>query len=229
MQSCERFPNGEIRDSERPDFIVDSTIGTLGIEVTRLYWGARDGRLPRQACETIRERITNYVQQELMRSDECGVSVTVLYNRRHEFRKATARSIAEGIVRVVRSNLPARGEENRVPVGRGPSGLPAGVSELIIRRELDFDDNSCTAPEGGILPRLEPGAVERVIRDKEKLITAYRQQVDEIWLVVAIDLIQAATWWVVPRATLESRYKSSFDRAFLVWHMGEKVVELALA
>lgn len=102
-----------------------------------------------------------------------------------------------------------------------------GVAAVHIYRSNAVKSGSWFSMRGGWAVPLPPEAIQKALDDKEAKLTSYRKKADVVWLGLTV-LGTASSKFLVSEAAVRTRYRSSFDRAFLVDLSRERVHELSL-
>lgn len=225
------FPQGEIEDTEEPDFIIYSesgNVGNVGIEVTDLYWESPEGAIPRQAEESIRYRIAGRARGLHEERGLPPVHVSIHFNGNHTFTRSIAEPLASRISKLVEQNVPEIGskyEESYDWVNR--DYFPEEVISIVIYRIPEMKHAFFSSPDAAFIPNLLPKDIMRVLDNKNKKYASYRKRCDESWLVVTMNGAQLSSTFDIPEKTITERYMTPFERVFLL-NSGKEIYELSV-
>ena len=216
-----------IEPCEEPDFILGATPRRLGIEMTDIYWPQRLGTRPRQEQESLRRRVAKLAEQLYQRLDLPPVYVSVHFARQIGLDKRTVRPLAEHIVELTVSNTPPPAQSFAVDSGRQIRAcLPTQVRAMRVHRFDWMRRPSFSVPDGDSVPRLTIAEVQRHIERKNRRYSTYRRKCDAVWLVLSVNGPRLSTAFEVDDDVPAARYDTTFDRVFLLQHMGSSLFQL---
>lgn len=222
------FPEGEIEETEEPDFIVYSEVGNIGIEVTDLYWEVPEGEKPRQAEESIKYRIAGRARDLHEELELPPVHVSIHFSNNHTFQKNIVEQLATRISKLVEQNLPemnSKYEEGYEWVNR--DYFPEEINRIAVYRFPEIKRAFFSAPDAGFIPDLSPRDIVRVLDNKNKKYAFYRKRCNELWLVVNINGSQLSSTFDIPEEAITERYRTPFERVFLL-NSGKEIYELSV-
>ena len=224
------FPDGEVdSECESPDFIVNCGDHRIGIEHTDLYWPSDGKNSPFQEGESMRKRVVDQFRERLESSPVPPVWVALFLNDRLKVSKKRVVSLAGELLDLVQKNIPAMNSVFRVDAAVDWGVLPDEVHELEVRRLKGLDFKEVTAPEAGLVPKLQKSDIERAILRKESRLPAYRENANEQWLLVSVDSGSMATWYTDRKPEVYRGFSTGFDRVFVLWVVSGRVIELDLS
>lgn len=203
------FPKGNILRHERPDFLINTTDGILGIEVTHVYRQMPDGQIPLQQRERVRRKIIEEAQYIYDQSGSGPLVVNVHFDFNFCCKMFDVRATAEKLAALVvllknQSRTEARRDEIPIP----------GIALLRIIRPVK-SASRWSSPFGSFVPPLTPTQIQCVLDRKNLLYAEYRKTCDRVWLVVAMDRFRASMFSLVPESAKQHIYSYQFDSAFL--------------
>lgn len=221
------FPAGRIEPTERPDFLIHrGDASVLGIDVTTMHVSPSPGAVPIQAAQAMRKSIVDRARALYSEASLPAVHVSVFFDDRPSIGKSDVETIAAAICRVVASNLPNDGDRIEVRNWDDRS-LPDPIQEIAVTRLANMTKPFFANPDSVWVAPLLIQDVKRTLESKEELYAAYRKRCQEAWLLICADTAEhMSTWFEFEKEPLAHRYKSSFDRAFLLQQFGQQVHEL---
>ena len=77
------------------------------------------------------------------------------------------------------------------------------------------------------MPDIPSDLVLARINQKNDKVGKYREQCDEIWLLIVVDGFLPSTWFDVSGEALKQTYQSSFDRTYLFDFQKKKAIRLS--
>ena len=224
----DNFPSGTITPGEEPDFVIDTTHGSLGVELTELHRVVPPGSTPPQASEAMRHRVVGRAQEIYVAGGHPPVRCTVLMQDKH-IQRQEVEGLAEAIVQIAVKNLPAPDTSVREEydwVNR--SYFPEIFDSITVHRLEGMTVTHFNCPGATWVASLSAADIERVISAKESKYAAYRSRCDEAWLLINTDIASMSTWFEFNSAALVGSFETSFQRVFVMRHFGNVLRELRL-
>lgn len=216
------IPAGELRDIEKPDFILRTASGLLGIEVTELLPPADiDSFSSPLAEKSFHAKVVQLAEQEYNRTPGAiPVKVTV-YFWKIERGKYDKRVMALALAEFVRSH---RTQATPVATFTRRANLPKGFGVISISSTSGpwFSGESV----GLTLTQIRQQIAER-ISAKNKLLPTYRSNLPDapIWLLI-YSCMEVSRSVPIPHGLAEWTFPFGFDRVFFFSSLDNKVEEI---
>jgi hypothetical protein len=210
-ENFKNFPQGDVCPDERPDFLLKTTNGVIGIELTHFYRQTPDGRLPLQQRESVRRKIISEAKFIYDESGFAPVYVHVHFGFNFCCRSSEIKRVAERLVQIVGCSMLAHAQTT--VVRRDEIQLP-GIDLLHIKKPI-MAKSYWSAPLASFVPNLLPDQLQDILDRKSRYCENYRSKCDQTWLVIAMDRFRASSFALVPESTKHHVYSHSFDSAFL--------------
>jgi hypothetical protein len=226
------FPGGDVCASEAPDFTVDAGDGIYGIEITAIYRTQVPGQQPLQAVERLREYVTTRAQAIHESRGGPPLYVNAYFSPNARLSKGNVEAHAQRLAAFVESiDIRAHAEdfEGYQSSRRRSPGLPPELSDVRIYRVPGQVERFWGAPGGGFVPDCVPDDLQAVLDAKERLVEKYRSRCERVWLLAVINGFALSASVGLPEQTLAARYRSRFDRVFVLENHRNQVWELSLA
>jgi hypothetical protein len=222
---CPAFPPGHIEETEEPDFLVGN--GRLGVELTDLFHETSHDASPLQAQESLRLRVAKAAEDLYQARGGPALHVSIHFNTHCELKKQDVGRLSQLIATWVHKNAPAPGQsfteeydwENR-------DYFPEEVHHLGAWQFPGITRTFFSAPSASFAPKLQAVDIRRALTAKEPKLPRYRLRATEVWLLVNIDIGQLSTYFLLEQEVLNERFETSFDRVFLLRHVGNQLHEL---
>src|SRR6266487_4758744 len=103
-QQIADFPSGRLAETESPDFVVTTSNGKIGIEVTKIHRQATSNRLKREESE--QEKIANEAVRIFETKNSVALEVKIHFSADNEFNKRNRRRLATAIASLVNAYAP---------------------------------------------------------------------------------------------------------------------------
>lgn len=237
------FPIAEVEKSECPDFLVRSSHGLIGVEVTELKYDRNDFDFNPRGHESWLESIMDAARIEFEESSDQKLIVDVhFYNElgptisRPKDKPALLLhdGLKEAILKIVRDNVPeATGLEFAVDRTSkyGYENLPSIIQAIYIKNMTGrYMEGLWYA---GISAKVKPMSVQSLterISDKNTKISHYNHECKKMWLLIVQNSFLMSENYdpqAVYRA-LHHRYRSLFDKVFVLERIEGNVTELPI-
>jgi hypothetical protein len=223
------FPEDTILPNEHPDFLVETSRGRVGIELTEYHGRERSqGRgSPTRAREAMEDEVLRRAADQYLSKGLPPLLVHVTWHPHEVFGHRRTAELAADLADLVRENLP---EPNRSVTIRGhqPAGrsLPQGVASLTVIRRERITKGSWTSVRAAFVPTIAPLDLQEILRNKEAKVSSYRRHCREVWLLIVARGLEPSTFGDLGPEIEGHQFKSSFDRVFLLNYSDGIVTEL---
>ena len=220
------FPGGEIiadDKQERPDAIVVTPKGKIGIEITSLY----DNELKRKESECEKAVLAARKLYESQNLPALHVSVHI--GGENSFNRANRNKFATAIASLVKANIPAPGKYVAVENDfNNQARFPYEIDSIYIFQYAWEDNNLWTAPSAGFYRQDFAEELQRVIATKDSKLAGYAPSCAEQWLLVVAENGSPSTFFDPSSKTLSHTYRTKFNRIFIMELFKLKVEELKI-
>lgn len=226
------FPIGELKKSERPDFLLNTKKGQIGIELTELKYERQDKKFNFRAHEDFLSEIMEGAQaifeencdQKLVVdvhfANELGPILSAPYFPEKD-ETLMKQGLMEAIVKIVKENMPeSTGVKYKVDRTSkyGDLNLPSKIQSIyIINVTGRFEEGLWYA---GISTMVKPLSIESIsqrLRAKDLKLPFYNRNSVENWLVIIQNSFLMSDSYDPVQAlkALKHCYSSHFDRVFV--------------
>jgi hypothetical protein len=223
------FPAGDIVDEESPDFLVHTSGGPFGIELTELFHPAPAEGLPSQANESLENRTVAKAKQLYESFGGPPLIVRVGFSSQAGLTKSRIQSLAPQIAELVSHSTPATDERVRLHnQWRSNDTFPVEIDSIAIARPSYIKKTHWSTSRAGGLWHPTTAEIQAVISGKDKLVESYRKKCASVWLLMITSGEVPSQLIEPPLATLCHSYVTSFDRVFSFESFGRRVHELQI-
>lgn len=108
--TCKDFPAGQLIESEKPDFLIESHEERVGIELTRYYVPLPVGGRPPQEQEALRSRIIREAKDTIKSTDKRRFHVNVQFALASDLQKQDVQRISDQLAEAVRRSQVEQGK-----------------------------------------------------------------------------------------------------------------------
>lgn len=204
------FPEGNPEAGERPDFVIATASGRLGIEHTRMFpqgGAARGNEVEQVSIVTHARRVaTDRGCPPLM--------VFVDFNSRQVLTKRERQPLGVWLAEIVLDRLPPLGEDVCIGTWPLPTPLPEQISEIRIYRPIRLSAPNWQPTRVGLVPIDFSGPLQHEISVKNNSLTDYLERCDRCWLLVVAEIGSPGALVEVSEPTTQTEYHFDFERVF---------------
>jgi len=169
-RACSVFPKGELVPHEKPDFLLKTASGTIGIEVTTL---CREG--PRRTSRRL-EKVLERAKGSYTRFGAEPVDVSVAFAPQAE--NADHRKLTKSLVDFVHAHRKSRGSFRR--------DLPEGLCHIGIHTPRE-PTGRWYSGRGFVTAVASKELLESRVAEKNKSVPEYRRSASDVWLLIIND------------------------------------------
>jgi hypothetical protein len=210
------FPSGEIVPHETPDCFVRAQDRCVGVEVTRIFRDVLDDSgQPLQRRESELHQIVQAACARHASSGQPPVRVSAFFSKRHDFGRADRQPVANSLFEIVCRNMPDVIGHAKIDYDPAKSYFSDRIDEVHITRLPELTGNDWTAPEAAWARPHGPDFLQSVLDGKAASYEACKLSCHEVWLLILSGAERLASMVQFADGTLQHRYMTPFDRAFL--------------
>lgn len=230
------FPEGEIEEREKPDFLIHGTGKVTGIELTELYQLSFGRKCPLQAQEKLRCRIIEKARKMYEENRGDPVDVSVGFDWGYTIKDKDICRISRELYEFVCGSISESKTKDYVEIGmhaEGSKDPPESIRWIKIR----YNDPGGRRVKNNFwhilsvksIPYLQIPYLQGELNKKNDKYDTYKESSDEVWLIFLIELMEyggLSSAFVIPDETKENEFESPFDKIFLFSVWEGKVYEL---
>lgn len=221
------LPSGTIEDSERPDFLLHTDQGLIGMEVTRVVADPEsDGTTPMEQ-DSLRDRVLTGVKKCLDDLKDRSAIVSVFFDDSVKITKNNVDGIARRISKLVSDCIRTLEDSDYDSFSISDEELlPEEILEILIYTGSTLKSFSVSLPKFFHASSLSVDSLSAKISNKESVALSSNLKFREVWLVVVMEGLSKGTTFEVDDSILSHTYKTKFDRVFLFGSFEKKTFEL---
>jgi hypothetical protein len=220
------FPEGLIEDGESPDFVINASDGTIGIELVRVYQQVSIDGPPPQAQESERQALVEESRRIYEAMDLDPVQVHFFLAGDTNFTKKNRKKYARVLAELVARNLPPQNSwldlENQYDL---PESFPSEVHSVNIVRFDSLTHNAWSVAVGGLVQEDCRTNFQKKISEKDALLQSYRHCTMH-WLLIVAEWSGPSSFFEPSTETLTHKYHAQFERIFFLNPTRRQFVEL---
>lgn len=223
---------------DKPDLIIYSTPGTIGIEHTRIYRtvGAVAGLQP-HAQLAVRHRIVHLAWQRFRILSCRKLWLLVHFAHATTYTKREAQVVADSIAQVVHEATLNMAQPDSIVWYELESWryqrLRREFPKEVTRIDLQIVDGNPKLelwgpPEAYMVPHLPAEVVQERLVRKEKQLQEYLSRCTEVWLLMVLDTGVSSNHFEVDLSLLETEFQTSFSKLLLFRAVHSELFELKI-
>ena len=221
------LPAGEPLEAEPPDFILQGSGGTLGIEITAFHLPTPQGKRPYQERQSLKDQVVQLAERIHHDAGGPALYVMVHFNDHLELDKRDIQPLANAIATsVLNAPVPqSLNETVEIPWGKRPEATWG----ILINPSVDGEDKLWHPDAGGWVASISPEQIADVVRSKARTAQMARTRCDKLWLVIVNESFGRAAPAEISERAAAAGYDGPFDR--LIWLVPfhpPRVIDLAL-
>lgn len=221
------FPTGEVTPGEEPDFTLVLDDGRkVGIELTELHCEVLPGKIPPQSQEALKHRAVKRAQEIYDSTKNPYLHVSVHFAN-IELSKSDIRRLAQQIADIVGSVIPPTGEVQVAEPDYGSqNNFPKELHRVSAYNLPGAERSFFTTPGATWVATLQDDDIRRALSSKEEKYARYRNQTDEVWLVVICNTGFMSTWFEGIDQFRERVFETKFDRVLIFSIFDGRIIEI---
>lgn len=228
---CSFFPNGEIENAEKPDFIIRSPDKLLGIEHTEIFQPGSSNGASLQAQDRVGQEVAKKAHTlYLERPDLQPFFVQILFNDKILISKKDIDRLANAVVNILKTISIEPGDSATIKrTQENLNYFPVEISMIHLYAYLaEHREQRWSTSSAGWVPEVSSEYVQEKIDQKEQKLNNYKSVCSEVWLLIVADDLRIPASIDLTDLALKHQYVSKFDRVFLFWNSTRRYVELQI-
>jgi len=186
---CSRFPLGDIRDFESPDFLVgakDKEI--IGIELVDYVRGQNEKGSPYRQDEQLHQQIVAQAKIQVEKEITTSLEMHFCWYPHKNLKKDLVAPLTSQISEVVRQNIPLNAcTVVSVHADQFTGVLRHYLCSLHLVRLNDTSESLWTSTMAG-WPEVSLAEIQHLVDSKNKKVKDYRKNCNGVWLIIVADV-----------------------------------------
>jgi hypothetical protein len=221
------FPKGKLKPCESPDFVLSlNTRSSLGIEITRLYPADQSKVILPPGDSSAEMRFINKVRELVEPYEQKPLFVKFLFSRNQkpdDTRMLSGASMTAISVRKILHGVKADFFKGVIRI----NGLPSFLnSVLVVRHNVLQSSIWEVANHQGISNDIAADIRKAILKKDEKLKIYASRNLQEYWLLITTDQLQAPLSLNIVNRLVNSQFNSLFHKVFLFELMMARIFQL---
>lgn len=217
----------ELKESEAPDFLIETRTGLIGVEVTEFDDPPSPG-MPRAMEQSgLRDWILSQARTLYDRAGGAPLHVSVLFTEYPPLTKHRSRTLAQELAEFLTGSSQAliSYSQSRFLDDVTSEHFPE-IASISAVRVPDESYSSWSTGAGGWVRHASALEVQRIVSKKEPRLPTYRLRCTHAWLLIAFDLYGAGDAIHAPTEPVDFAVQTDFDRVFCLNVVNRRVSEV---
>ncbi len=218
-----------IDPGERPDFVLSTPSGRIGIELTRHRPVVSPGASNPKEQHAVRERTMTTAEKLWYEKHSTAFDVDAHFLDHPRLTKSRVRDLAQEIVDYLATRV--QGIElfrwARLKGDTDFDYLPE-VHSLRVLRVPDRAYGGWDAGGGGWVSSADERVIQSLVASKESRVSHYRTRADRVWLLITLQHTDAGDVVEAPPTAADFRVSTTFDRVFTFDILSRRVMEIPI-
>jgi len=227
LSTCPELEGLEHFESDPPDFYLNASDSTLGLEITVFYLPPPLGAQPHQAIESLQENAVKQARAQYRASGGPALYCTITWRDASRLSKARAFGLAPEIAACVAKVRPPRSLDEGYLVIEDET-LPPEIVSIRLLASVDGEDELWYGGTGGWVAPVGSDLIQAAINAKAVRYSGYAAKHQRTWLVIVEDPFSKGASSEATRAALSALYSGPFERVYWLWPHGPKAHRLAI-
>lgn len=210
-------PVGRVEKSIHPDFVVTTSKGAIGIELTQLHQVKSNHNFQPREIDAFKDKIVGLAKDIYSSGNVIPLEVGVHFSGAP---LSDVETIARKLVGVIQEL--ASGNEVRRVVTHDDLDMPQEFSVIRIIKRPSYANCLWSVSSTRWLPALDVRQIETRIAQKNKKIGKYKESADELWLLLVIDHEYLSSFFEVHDSMLTHTFNSAFSKTILFSYMNKR-------
>jgi hypothetical protein len=213
------FPEGSISQQEEPDFIVESPIGSIGIELTEYFRQAKIAGSYLQEQEALRFTIVRTATGEALKAKLGGIFAVVFFTPENRIVKRDVTPAVGAIVTQLQRFTEATPYQKVINEGQ----FPPFIECVIVYFPEGEQTPSVTTADASFVPKIGNDELQAIVTAKQRKVERYRASCRRVWLLIEVNGFKMSSMGQLPDPL--ASVTTTFDRVFVLQN-GRMVVEV---
>ncbi len=220
--------SGEPVPGEAPDFLLPTSEGLIGVEVSRFHRAPEPGERSRVEIDGLRKLCVSVAHRAYRAAGGPPLWVTLHFAHDDHATKADARVTGERLAEaLLKQPLPRSLADGTLDVAW--EHLPPTVTSCRVRASEDGAADHWSGDSGGWVAPVAPHHIQRALTAKQARLASYRQKAPRVWLLLVHDMFREPQPAELTDEAAEHVYQHGFDAAWWVEVHSKRIVALRSA
>lgn len=178
------FPQGEIIEDEKPDFLIKTKNKTVGIEVTRIFKNTNEDDITSLADDYAMIEIVEKAKQICETNSIIPLEVSIQFYNHKNFHRINKIPIIIALANLVALNVPNQNGLIEITNDFKNSNLIPEVIHSITIANFNLNVHHWDAPTFGWVQETFDKELQKTIFRKNEKLKNYLRKCDECWLLI---------------------------------------------
>ena len=215
------FPKGEVKKSEKPDFLIQTAGKKIGIELTEIFQDSYNGHSKYQQRFSDRKKFTEKLIPELQKFVDFTFHISIHFSDFIHLKKSKEKELLLKAFKACVNHLIQLKNMQGVLI-EDFRKLPEEINSIHIGRFDGLAESYDEMPDGGAVSNMTNAHIAPIISKKEKKLKKY-QVCDEHWLLIKEGNYYAGTFSDIK---IDYPIITNFSKIFLFRINKSEIIEL---
>jgi hypothetical protein len=209
-EACGEVPQGVACVQEKPDFVIGTSSGRIGVEVTRYFRPTPPDRRPMQEQFSLHHQVAQLAQRQFERASGEKLSVQIVFRTGVNVTKSDLLACANGLASAL---IAVEMAETRTRIELENARWPSSILSVHARKCLASEPSHWRPATAAWVRRLVPADVQQEISRKESSLGGYDSELLKVWLLIVAD---GLAFVELSDEAIAHVYDAQFDRVIFL-------------
>lgn len=221
------FPEGEINNSESPDFIIKQDNKIIGIELVDYVRGQNEGESLKRRNEILHENLIKKAREKFESKHHIPLMIRIIWKENHSFHQSEITELAKDVVSLVEKNIPLQLFE-QIDIewdelyGTSLENICDSIIVIRVRNENQWSDIPSDWTE------IQIDEIQQLINAKNDKVQDYLQHCETVRLIIVADGNYMSSNIDLTDEVTNNIFKSPFEQVIIYDRSSRRVVPLKL-
>ena len=230
MSLSQYFPEGEIINSEQPDFIIINTNVFIGVEMVDYIRGQNQDDSAYRRNEILWQKVADATKLKYEYQHSDPLMILFHWYPHRYLRDSEIEELANEAAKAVIRNT-SLSDYDSIQISSSDLGdgkLSLYVHTISVRRVNYINQVICSYAYAGLVSVIA-GEIQVLINKKDKKVADYLKKCQEIWLLIVADGVRISSSIDISPNTLNTQFKSQFNRVLFYDRERKRVFDLQVS
>jgi hypothetical protein len=223
------FPEGEIVDSESPDFLIKQKERIVGVEIVDFIRGQDKGESADRRNEVLWQKIADEARKRFEAKSDIPLMVHFFWNNRYTLRQSEISQLADNAVSLIEKSVPEKLFESiRIGNDELDETLLEKVCHFITVCRVRNEKQSLWSFISSGWTEVQTNEIQHLLDSKNEKVADYLRNCNTVWLIIVADGRYISSNIDITSVAISHTYKTSFEKVFVYDRISKGVFPLRL-
>jgi hypothetical protein len=221
---------GVVLPREAPDFVLVRGDIRHGVEITRFVQESRAGEPIGEEQTGLQWKVVGIAKKEFVTRSQTQLRLGAVFRPGIRLRAARVHHLAREIADYFTARLDGAGDWTRATWNGNDEAMPSELSSVFATVVPSIGNTHWYPAQAGWVSNADRAAISRIISGKEKHVRRYREECDELSLLIVFEgKPHSARAVHAPEDPVRFLVESRFDRVFCLDVFEKRLVDLPIS